>query len=129
MMKRRLTIFYILAFLISVQIKVQANNPEVSVAGFFELNESGRTQYNFNPGWRFYKGNIENGETVGLNDSDWEIVSIPHTAELVPAEASGGRNYQGPIWYRKHFIIDSSLSDRDISLYFEIGRASCRERV
>lgn len=118
-MKTRLTILYLLALFISTTIKVQANNPEVSVAGFFELNESGRIQYSFNPGWRFYKGDIENGESIDLDDSRWEIVSIPHTAELVPAEASGGRNYQGPIWYRKHFVVDNSLTDRDISLYFE----------
>ncbi|MEL7599781.1 MAG: glycoside hydrolase family 2 TIM barrel-domain containing protein [Proteiniphilum sp.] len=125
MMRRGFTIFYIIAFFIASLTDVQADNPEVSVAGFFALDESGRVQYNFNPGWRFFKGDVENGESVNLDDADWEIVSVPHTVELVPAEASGGRNYQGPVWYRKHFVIDGSLTERDISLYFEavMGRS------
>jgi len=118
-MRRGFTIFYIIAFFVVSLTDVQADNPEVSVAGFFALGESGRVQYNFNPGWRFFKGDVENGESVNLDDSDWEIVSVPHAVELVPAEASGGRNYQGPAWYRKHFVIDGSLTDRDVSLYFE----------
>ena len=31
---------------------------ETSIAGFFPLEGSGRTVYNFNPGWRFHKGDI-----------------------------------------------------------------------
>lgn len=96
-----------------------ADNPETSVAGFFELKESGRVVYNFNPGWRYHKGDAENGESPRLDDASWRVVSLPHTVELMPAEASGNRNYQGPAWYRKHFVVDSSLENRDLSLYFE----------
>lgn len=100
-------------------IPALAGNPETSVAGFFELKESGRVVYNFNPGWRYHKGDAENGESPRLDDSSWRVVSLPHTVELMPAEASGNRNYQGPAWYRKHFVVDSSLENRDLSLYFE----------
>ena len=31
---------------------------ETSIAGFFPLEGSGRTVYNFNPGWRFHKGYV-----------------------------------------------------------------------
>lgn len=96
-----------------------AGNPETSVAGLFELKESGRVVYNFNPGWRYHKGDAENGESPRLDDSSWRVVSLPHTVELMPAEASGNRNYQGPAWYRKHFVVDRSLENRDLSLYFE----------
>ena len=77
--------------------------PQVSVAGFIPLSGSGRDIYNFNPGWRYYKGDMERAETVELDDSDWEVVATPHSVELMPAEASGCRNYQGPVWYRKKF--------------------------
>src|SRR5690554_5809296 len=92
-----------------------AGNPETSVAGLFELKESGRVVYNFNPGWRYHKGDAENGESPRLDDSSWRVVSLPHTVELMPAEASGNRNYQGPAWYRKHFVVDRSLENRDLS--------------
>jgi len=93
--------------------------PETSVAGFIDLKGSGRIVYNFNPGWRFFKGEVKNGGAIGLDDSSWEVVATPHTVALEPAEASGGRNYQGPAWYRKHFVIDKSLKGKNVSVYFE----------
>lgn len=110
---------YVILLLVSSHITIKSINPKTSIAGFFELEGSGRDVYNFNPGWRFFKGNIEKGESAQFDDSTWEIVSTPHSAALVPAEASGGRNYQGPIWYRKHFVIDKSLESKNVSLYFE----------
>jgi len=124
-MRKKLAILYVMFLFFVVQFNLRANIPETSVAGFFELKESGRIIRNFNPGWRFMKGNLENGESIGLDDAAWEIVSTPHTVELMPAEASGGRNYQGPALYRKHFVVDSSLENRDLSLWFEavMGRS------
>ena len=93
--------------------------PEFSVAGFFSLENAGREVFNFNVGWRFKTGNIENAETTDFNDSTWEVVCTPHTVSLLPSEGSGGRNYQGPAWYRKHFKIDSSLRGKLVNIYFE----------
>ena len=36
--------------------------PEISVAGFIPLPDCGRQVYNFNPGWRFFKGDIRGAE-------------------------------------------------------------------
>ena len=117
----RIRVFLLIGvfLLIHNHILAESVTPEISVAGFIELPGSGRTVYNFNPGWRYYKGEVESGEAVSLDDSAWEVVSTPHTASLVPAEASGGRNYQGVIWYRKHFVVDPLLKEKDISLHFE----------
>ena len=93
--------------------------PEFSVAGFFPLENSGREVFNFNVGWHFKKGNIENAEHPDFDDSTWEIVSTPHTVGLLPAEGSGSRNYQGVAWYRKHFKIDPSLLGKLINIHFE----------
>ena len=93
--------------------------PETSVAGFIQLPGSGRQVYNFNPGWRFFKGDIRGAEAVNFDDRSWEIVSTPHTVELMPAEASGCRNYQGPAWYRKHFVVPAETKGQRVSIYFE----------
>lgn len=90
-----------------------------SVAGFFPLEDSGRQIYNFNPGWRFMPGDVSGAETIGFDDSNWEFVNLPHSVALVPAEASGGRNYQGIAWYRKRFVVPVDASSKDISLHFE----------
>lgn len=93
--------------------------PEISVAGFIPLPDSGREVYNFNPGWRFYRGDAKGAEDPAFNDSSWEIVSTPHTVELMPAEASGCRNYQGAAWYRKRFVVNPALRDKQLSIHFE----------
>ncbi|RNC66753.1 Beta-galactosidase [Proteiniphilum saccharofermentans] len=118
-MRKNQTLLCIAILFFGIQPGILANNPETSVAGFFDLEKSGRIIYNFNPGWRYHKGDVDNGESPRLDDSSWRVVSIPHTVELMPAEASGNRNYQGPAWYRKHFVVDQSLTNRDVSLYFE----------
>ena len=54
-----------------------------------------------------------------FNDKSWEIVSTPHTVQLMSAEASGCRNYQGIVWYRKHFRLPKECTGRDVTLHFE----------
>ncbi len=91
---------------------------EISVAGFFPLADSGREVFDFNNGWRFHLGDAPGAEATAYNDSTWEVVSTPHSVKLVPAEASGNRNYQGVAWYRKHFTMPSSTDGKDVSLHF-----------
>ena len=92
---------------------------QTSVAGLFPLENSGRLVWNFNAGWRFHPGDVKGAEKVDFNDKSWEIVSTPHTVQLMPAEASGCRNYQGIVWYRKHFRLPKECTGRDITLHFE----------
>lgn len=92
---------------------------ETSVAGFISLPQSGRRVYNFNLGWRFYKGDVANAQTPTFDDSEWEVVSTPHTVELMPAEGSGCRNYQGPAWYRKWFVIPTDEAGKQVSVHVE----------
>jgi beta-galactosidase len=100
-------------------VKAGDYQPAFSVAGFYPMENSGREVFNFNVGWRFKIGDIANAERADFDDSTWEIVSTPHTVGLIPAEGSGGRNYQGVAWYRKHFKIDTSLKEKLITVYFE----------
>ena len=92
---------------------------EISVAGFIPLEDSGRQVYDFSSGWRFHLGDVSDGGAAGLDDSKWEVVSTPHTVQLMPAEASGCRNYQGVAWYRKHFTVPEEIAGKDVTLHFE----------
>lgn len=124
-MNRKITSL-LFSFILAFTSYANSIQPETSVAGLFDLNDSGRKVYNFNVGWRFQRGNPTGAEKLDFDDSRWDIVSTPHTVQLMPAEASGGRNYQGPAWYRKHFIVDESLTDKLINIYFEaaMGKTS-----
>ena len=75
--------------------------------------------YNFNNGWRFFRGDVKDAEATAFNDSRWEVVAAPHTVELMPAEASGCRNYQGIAWYRKRFVVPVDAKNKDVLIHFE----------
>lgn len=96
-----------------------ARQPEFSTAGFFRLDNSGREVYSMNPAWRFHKGAVERAETKEFNDKDWTVVSLPDGIEYLPTEASGCINYQGEVWYRKHFTPDAALKGKKLFLHFE----------
>jgi len=111
--------YFYLALLFLAFCEGRIFSADVSVAGFFELKDAGREVFNFNVGWRFMTGEHSGAESPDFDDSAWETVSCPHTVQLLPAEGSGCRNYQGPAWYRKRFHIDKSLKDKVITVYFE----------
>ena len=96
-----------------------ARQPEFSTAGFFRLDNSGREVYSMNPAWRFHKGAVEGAETKEFNDKDWTVVSLPDGIEYLPNEASGCINYQGEVWYRKHFTPVAALNGKKLFLHFE----------
>lgn len=111
----------ILSCLIAIfAIQVRASHqPEYSTAGFFELQGTGRTVYSMNPAWRFYKGNVSGAEKIDFDDKDWNLVSLPDGIEYLPTEASGCINYQGEVWYRKHFKPEENWKGKKLFLHFE----------
>lgn len=97
----------------------QKHQPQFSTAGFYATTESPRKVYSMNPGWRMHKGAVDSAWLNGFDDSKWQEVSLPNGIEYLPVEASGCINYQGEVWYRKHFVAPDSLSNKQLMLYFE----------
>lgn len=117
-LKTKLYILILLFGLISIP-RLIGNNIPFSTAGFINHEKEYRKVFDFNVGWRYYKGDVKNAMFYDFDDSKWDIVSLPHTVELLPSNASGGRNYQGIVWYRKHFRLDKSFTGQKIWLHFE----------
>ncbi len=93
--------------------------PEFSTAGFFAVEGTGREVFSMNPAWRFAKGEMPQAEKADYDDSKWDVVSLPHGIEYLPTEASGCLNYQGVVWYRKHFTPEDSWKGKRCLLHFE----------
>ncbi len=117
-------IVYLLFFIVSQT--VFGYNDSFSTAGFYPHENNTRQVAGFNTGWKFFLGNAEDASSVDFDDSAWDIVALPHTLELLPASASGGRNYQGIAWYRKTFTLNNSYEGKKIWLYFEAIMGKCR---
>lgn len=96
---------------------------QYSVAGALRLPEqtTKRHVYGMNVGWKFFKGKDAPQGVTGadFDDSSWQSVNLPDGTELLPEEASGCSNYQGPVWYRKTFTAPADLKDKRNTLYFE----------
>ena len=95
------------------------HEPEFSTAGFFRLSGSGRDVFSMNPAWRFHKGAAPGAEKADFDDRQWAVVSLPHGIDYLPTEASGCINYQGEVWYRKHFTPEASLRGKKVFVHFE----------
>ncbi|WP_229130255.1 glycoside hydrolase family 2 protein [Ancylomarina sp. 16SWW S1-10-2] len=123
---RKAGVVFILAIMF---ITVSAENNikgKFSTAGFYGVEGSPREVYNFNPGWRFYKGDVKGAELVNFDDSKWEAANLPHGLEILGENGSGGRNYQGKAWYRKQFEIQNKEVDGRTYLYFEAVMGKCK---
>ena len=115
----RKNILPLLAIIIGLQIGSATAAPYVPPP-------SPHADYNFNPGWKFFKGDITNADQVAFDDSKWTDVSAPHTYNDVDSYAdiishSGGDRhpYAGIAWYRKHFKLPAGARDGKVFLEFE----------
>lgn len=99
--------------------------PEWSVAGFHSLAGSGRTVFSANGSWRFMRGEVKGAEQPDFDDKSWLPANLPHGLELLPEEASGGVNWQGPAWYRTRLTVPADCAGKRLTLHFEaiMGRS------
>jgi beta-galactosidase len=88
--------------------------------------ESPHIDYNFNPGWKFIRQDVQGADQVAFDDSKWSNVSAPHTYNDVDSYTdfishSGGdrRAWTGITWYRKHFKLPASAQGGKVILEFE----------
>lgn len=112
----------LILFIICVLVGIHgyAGMARFSTVGFYELPNTGREAYSLNQAWRFWKGEADGTPyAVDYDDTDWEVVSVPHGLEYLPVEASGCANYQGVAWYRKHFTPADSLKGKQLFVHFE----------
>ncbi|MEG2126139.1 MAG: glycoside hydrolase family 2 TIM barrel-domain containing protein [Bacteroides sp.] len=109
----------VLLLLLGILPVQSAYQPTYSVAGFYPLDNTGREVYSMNPAWRFHKGSLPEASQPNFDDSSWSVVSLPNGIEYLPTEASGCVNYQGEVWYRKHFTPTDNLKGKKLFLHFE----------
>jgi beta-galactosidase len=86
--------------------------------------QGGREVQNFNFDWKFYKGDIPNGQSPDLDDSEWRKLDLPHDWSI---EANFSKEYAsstgflpaGTGWYRKSFTVPSYEKNRKVFISFD----------
>lgn len=93
-------------------------------------NADNRLKYNFNYDWKFLQANPTHAESPNYDDTSWSTVSCPHTFNDVDTFdnfSEGGHHgeseqWRGTVWYRKHFKLPETDSDRKVFIEFESVR-------
>ncbi len=107
-----------LALLMAVPSSVMpAKATETAVGREYVSESTTRQHINFNSDWKFYLGDIENGQAPELDDSLWTDIALPHSFSIPYNMESSF--YVGYGWYRKDLAIDGSLEGKQVALEFE----------
>lgn len=80
-----------------------------------------RLRLNINPAWRFALGDpAGTPSAMDFNDAQWDVVSLPHTHTVLPADLSGfkesGRNVG---WYRRSIDVPAAWSGKRVFVEFQ----------
>lgn len=107
MMTRFLTILIFTSFSLLTSAQVSFGNP-------LKVNES----------WKFNLGDKAEAMAIGLDDTRWETVNLPHDwsvkGQLNPSLSSCTGYLPGGIgWYRKSIFVPASKKEKKIYIYFE----------
>ncbi|HEX9365870.1 MAG TPA: DUF4982 domain-containing protein, partial [Vicinamibacterales bacterium] len=89
-----------------------------------------RVTVNFNPDWRFIKDDPAGAQARGFDDSQWTIVSTPHTYNDVdtfdnwstPGHRGEQIQWSGRTWYRKTFTAPAAWRGRKVFVELEAAR-------
>ncbi len=91
-----------------------------SIAG----QPAGRSVQNFNSGWKFFKGDVPEGQKTDLDVSQWRLIDLHMTGVLkvrsektitaVQPTSPGVSDGTG-----RHFIVPENESGRKVFIYFE----------
>lgn len=80
---------------------------------------NGRKEYSVNTNWAFFRGDIVDGQSLSLNDSNWIPTTVPHIMQLEKKHCGGNVIYDGVGWYRRYFKLPKTLNNKRIALSFE----------
>ena len=80
----------------------------------------------FSNDWKFQLGNIDNAQSVDMDDSNWRALDLPHDWSIEgqidqsnPTSNDGGYFPAGIGWYRKAFDVPSEWKDKKTAIYFD----------
>jgi beta-galactosidase len=76
--------------------------------------------------WKFFLGDSKNASDINFNDNSWRLLDLPHDWSIEgefnknePTGGGGGYLPTGIGWYRKQFVLPSSVRGKQISVQFD----------
>jgi beta-galactosidase len=78
-----------------------------------------RTDSIINSNWRFIRQDVSGAQNSGFDDSSWTNLNLPHTWNNLDGQDGGNNYYRGIGWYRTHYPMDGSMTNRHFFLKFD----------
>jgi beta-galactosidase len=90
------------------------------------FGQQARSVADFDKGWHFHLGDVNDGEKTSVNDANWRLLNLPHDWSIEgkfskdnPATPEGGALPGGIGWYRKTFTVPASSKGKLIYIDFD----------
>ena len=102
-----------------------------------QKTEKIQREFEFNRDWKFYRADIDEGQSPDFNDTNWRNVDLPHDYSIEDAPQKAGAVQIGPFseesegkkstghvlggtaWYRKHFSLRKEDEDKIVKVLFD----------
>ncbi len=88
---------------------------------FAPIDGSAQRKQSFDEGWRFFRGDVINGEAVELDDSKWREVIVPHDFSMEPEAFAHDSREQTTEWKKWQVGPFSRLSNGDTATGQTVG--------
>ena len=84
----------------------------------------GREVQNFNYNWKFYRGDIKDGQKPGLDETGWRDLDLPHDWSIEGPFSKDNSSCTGYLpggigWYRKEFTVPKSQKGQKVFISFD----------
>jgi beta-galactosidase len=80
---------------------------------------SNRSDLILDDSWKFILSDVPAATNVVFDDSSWTSITLPHTWNNLDGQDGGGNYFRGIGWYRRHYTVDGSYTNREIFLKFD----------
>jgi len=80
---------------------------------------SNRADFILDDSWKFILSDVPAATNVVFDDSSWSAITLPHTWNNLDGQDGGNNYYRGIGWYRLHYTVDGSYTNREIFLKFD----------
>jgi beta-galactosidase len=85
-----------------------------------------REGLDFDPGWRFHLGDVDDAARIEFDTADWRALDLPHDWSVErpidrrsPLRGNGGYFLGGVGWYRKTFQLPPDADGRNVTIEFD----------
>jgi hypothetical protein len=84
----------------------------------------GREVQNFNHNWKFYRGDIKDGQKPGLDETGWRDLDLPHDWSIEGPFSKDNSSCTGYLpggigWYRKEFDVPGNQKGQKVFISFD----------